>query len=241
MAENGKRAFVLVHGAWHGGWCWRRVADRLQAAGHRVFTPTLTGLADRSHLMSATLNLDTHIADVTGLFQWEEIDDAVLVGHSYAGWVVSGAVERIAERVSAIVYLDAFLPENGQKSYDLTSGPNRVALDAALARGDVSRPAPSAADFGLTDPADIAWVEPKLTPQPVGVSMQPLILTGARDRIARKLYIRASSYEQPAFDAALAKCKAAAGWRTIEMPDCSHDVMVDAAPQLTAILQEIAA
>ena len=102
--------FVLVHGAWHGGWCWRRVADILRARGHAVFTPTLAGLADKSHLMSASINLDTHIDDIVNLFRWERIADAVLVGHSYAGWPISGAIEKLEGKVSSIVYLDAFFP-----------------------------------------------------------------------------------------------------------------------------------
>ncbi|MGE0628241.1 MAG: alpha/beta fold hydrolase, partial [Hyphomicrobiaceae bacterium] len=153
-----KRTFVLVHGAWHGGWCWSGVADGLRAAGHRVFAPTLTGLADRSHLMSRSIDLDTHIADVANLFEWEDVEDAVLVGHSYGGWVVSGAIEKVLPRVSSMVYLDAFVPDSGQRSYDLTHGGNRRGLDVALANGAVSRPSPGAAAVGLTDPAVFAGV-----------------------------------------------------------------------------------
>src|SRR5262249_22120518 len=91
-AQTTQKTFVLVHGAWHGGWCWRRVADVLERQGHKVFTPTLTGLGERSHLMSRDINLDTHITDVVNVFKWEDIKDAVLVGHSYGGWVISGAV-----------------------------------------------------------------------------------------------------------------------------------------------------
>ena len=241
MSSNkGKRTFVLVHGAWHGGWSWKRVAEPLRQAGHIVFTPTLTGLADRSHLLSGSINLDTHINDVANVFKWEDIDDAILVGHSYAGWVISGALEHIEDRVAGVVYLDAFVPDNGLRSYDLTHGENRTSLDRALADGDISRPVPSGQRLGLTDPDDIAWVERKLTPQPIGVSMQPITLTGARERIPRKLYIRATRYEQPAFDAAFDKCSADPSWQAIGMDNCSHDIMVDAAPELVDILQKFA-
>ena len=108
MAQSGARkTFVLIHGAWHGGWCWRRVADILEQQGHKVFTPTLTGLGERSHLMSKDINLDTHIADIVNAVEWEDLKDICLVAHSYAGYPASGALERIGDRVSSIVWVDA--------------------------------------------------------------------------------------------------------------------------------------
>ena len=146
-----KHTFVLVHGAWHGGWCWRRVADLLQARGHKVFTPTLTGLADRSHLMSASINLDTHITDIVNLFAWENIDNAMLVGHSYGGWPISGAIEKLEKRVSSIVYLDAFMPTNGQCGLDVQTPENRARMEAMHARGEFRLPIPPAASFNVAD------------------------------------------------------------------------------------------
>src|SRR5437868_11241121 len=108
------KTFVLVHGAWHGGWCWRRVADLLEAKGHKVYAPSLTGNGDRSHLLSKDVILDTHITDIVNLFKWEDLKDVCLVAHSYGGWPSSGALEQIGDRVSSIVWLDAFKPENGQ-------------------------------------------------------------------------------------------------------------------------------
>ena len=107
-----------MHGAWHGGWCWRRVSDLLEKKGHKVFTPTLTGVGDRSHLLSKDINLDTHITDIVNLFKWEDLKDVCLVVHSYGGWPGSGALEQIGDRVSSIVWLDAFKPENGQRGID---------------------------------------------------------------------------------------------------------------------------
>src|ERR1700689_4112235 len=111
--------FVLVHGAWHGGWCWKRVRRSLQAQGHEVFTPTLTGVADRSHLLSREVNLETHITDVTNLILWEELSDVVLCGHSYGGPVISGVADRIPDRIGALGYLDAFVLQNGQSVHDV--------------------------------------------------------------------------------------------------------------------------
>ncbi len=111
--------FVLVHGAWHGGWCYARVAGLLRARGHTVFTPTLTGQGERAHLLSGSINLSTHIEDVLGVFAFERLDDVVLAGHSYGGMVITGVADRIPERIRALAYLDAFVPENGQSLFDI--------------------------------------------------------------------------------------------------------------------------
>ena len=106
--------YVLVHGGWHGGWCWRRVADRLRAAGHDVWTPTLTGHGERSHLLTPDVDLDLHIRDIVAVFRFERITDAILVGHSYGGAVVSGVADAIPERIRHVVYLDVILAEDGE-------------------------------------------------------------------------------------------------------------------------------
>jgi len=106
--------FVLADGAWHGGWCWRRVASLLRAAGHGVYTPTLTGLGERAHLVGRHVDLDTHIADVRGVLQCEELSNVVLCGHSYGGMVISGVAESAPNALRSLVYLDAFVPADGQ-------------------------------------------------------------------------------------------------------------------------------
>ena len=109
MAEKTRKTFVLVHGAWHGGWCWRRVADLLELQGHKVFTPTLTGLGERSHLLTKDINLDTHINDLLGVLEAEDLRNVILVGHSYGGMVATGVADRVPERISRLVYLDCLL------------------------------------------------------------------------------------------------------------------------------------
>jgi pimeloyl-ACP methyl ester carboxylesterase len=230
------KTFVLVHGSWHGGWCWRRVADLLRAKGHRVFAPTLTGVGERSHLLSRDINLDTHIADIVNVFRWEEISDACLAVHSYGGWPGSGALEVIHDRVSSIVWVDAFTPDDGQNWLDLANPQTRAGTLAAIESGAAGSPPPTAEFFKVNE-KDRAWVDSKLTPQPVGVRMQRIRLTGARERIAKKLYIRALNYPQPAFDQAYARCKADLTWRTLET-SAGHDVMVDAPEWLTEVLLE---
>jgi hypothetical protein len=234
-----RKTFVLVHGAWHGGWCWRRVADLIEAKGHKVYAPTLTGLADRSHLLSKEVILDTHIADIAGLFKWEDLKDVCLAVHSYGGWPGSGALEQIGDRVSSIVWVDAFKPENGQRGVDFASEFSRKALEAAVAKGEPGRPAPPASAFAVNE-KDRAWVDSKTTPQPNGVALQPIKLTGAREKTAKKAYIRAPKYPQPAFDKAYAECKADKTWQTFETTTAGHDIMVDDPAWLTDILIKVA-
>jgi len=221
-----RKTFVLVHGAWHGGWCWRRVADILESKGHKVYTPTLTGVADRSHLLSKDIVLDTHITDLVNLFKWEDLKDVCLAAHSYGGWPSSGALEQIGDRVSSIVWVDAFKPENGQKGIDYASDFSRKAMEEAVAKGEPGRKAPPAKAFAVNE-KDQAWVDSKVTDQPNGVATQPIKLTGAREKIAKKTYIRAVRYPQAAFDKALAECKADPSWKTFVNENTGHDIMVD--------------
>ena len=114
--------FVLVHGAWHGSWCWARVRRALGDQGHQVFTPTLTGVGERSHLLSRDIDLQVHVDDVANLIRWEELDDVILCGHSYGGCVISGVADALPDRIAALVYLDAFLLEEGECLHDLLPG-----------------------------------------------------------------------------------------------------------------------
>jgi|SRR5215510_8067408 len=232
------KTFVLVHGAWHGGWCWRRVADLLGERGYKVYAPTLTGLADRSHLLGPAVGLATHILDVVNLIKWERLTDIILVGHSYAGFVVSGAVEEVGSAVCSLVFLDAFLPDDGQALVEVTAPASRDAIMAAVQRGDVGVPPRSAALFHVNE-NDRAWVDAMCTPQPTAAMVDKVKLSGARERVARKTYVRAADYPNPAFDAAFARVRSDPGWRCLAVP-CGHDVMVDMPERLTEILLEVA-
>jgi pimeloyl-ACP methyl ester carboxylesterase len=231
--------FVLVHGAWHGGWCWVRVAERLRAAGHTVFTPTLTGLADRSHLMSPTISLMTHIKDVVGLMNWEELTDVVLVGHSYGGVVITGAADRAAGRVKSLIYLDALVPAHGQSAMDVRR-PEQVEASyaAAKAKGNGWRIPPTTAATFMVNEADRAWVDSKCTDLPLACFTERLHLSGAIDAIKTRVYIRAAGYPAPQFDAALEKFRDD-DYDTYAV-ECGHDVMVDAPDELTQILVKYA-
>jgi pimeloyl-ACP methyl ester carboxylesterase len=238
QAQIARKIFVLLHGAWHGGWCWRRVADLLENQGNKVYTPTLTGLGERSHLMSANITLDTHIADVVNVIKWEDLNDICLVAHSYGGWPVSGALEQVLDRVASIVFLDAFVPEDGQRGFDFASEFSRKGTLEAQTKGEISRPAPPASVFHVNE-KDVAWVQSKLTPQPLGPAFSVIKLSGAREKVAKKTYVRAPKFEQPAFDTYYAAKKADPTWRTYEV-ECGHDVMIDAPERLAEILFESA-
>jgi pimeloyl-ACP methyl ester carboxylesterase len=232
------RTFVLVHGAWRGGWAWRRVADLLTAHGHTVFAPTLTGLGERSHLMNPGVSLATHVTDVVNAITWEGLSDIVLCGHSYGGFVISGVAEQVGDRIGSIVFLDAFVPANGESLIDITSQATRDNIQAAAARGDITVPFRPAAFFGVNE-KDQAWMDQMCVPHPIATMLDTLTLTGAVDRIAKKAYVRAGNYPNPGFDAALAKAKANPEWRTYVVP-CGHDVMVDMPERLAEILEEVA-
>ncbi|MET0669693.1 MAG: alpha/beta hydrolase [Tardiphaga sp.] len=232
------KTFVLVHGAWHGGWCWRRVADLLAANGRKVFTPTLTGLGERSHLLGKGINVSTHVTDVVNVLKWEQLTNVVLCGHSYGGFVVSGVAEQMASAISSIVFLDAFLPENGEAMVDITGQAVIDATRAAEQQDALGVPPRKAEAFGVNE-KDRAWVDSLTGLQPIGCFLEKIKLTGARDRIAKKAYIRAANYANPGFDKALAGIKTNPEWRTYQTP-CGHDVMVDMPERLAEILQEVA-
>jgi pimeloyl-ACP methyl ester carboxylesterase len=177
--------FVLVAGGWHGGWCWKKVAARLRELGHEVYTPSLTGLAERSHLFSDEIDLELHIADIGNLLRWEDLHDVNLVGHSYAGVVITGVADRNRDRVTRLVYFDALWPTDGDTVELLIGGDG---ADGVLMNGASEESAPllaagreTAEQMGLTDPEDIAWAAERLTPQPAGTLRQPLRLTAALD------------------------------------------------------------
>jgi pimeloyl-ACP methyl ester carboxylesterase len=235
---SARKTFVLIHGAYHGGWCWRPTAEILESQGHKVYAPSLTGNGDRSHLLSKDINLDTQIADIVNLVKWEELKDICLVPHSYGGWPCSGALEEIHDRVASIVWLDAFKPKDGEKGTDYISEFSRKAMEEAVARGEPGRKPPPAKTFSKSE-KDYAWIESKLTQQPNGPALQPIKLTGKRDLIAKKTYIRAPQYPQAAFDKALAECKADATWQTIINDSSGHDVMIDQPQWLADMLLKV--
>lgn len=223
-AQAKHKTFVLIHGAWVAGWYWRRVADLLESKGHKVFSPTLTGLGERSHLLSKDINLDTHVADIVNVIIWESLNDICIVAHSYGGFPGSGALEQIGQRVNSIVWVDALKPESGQRPIDFTASALKVL--ASVEKGEDSIPPIKAAPVVVND-NDSALFNSKVTAQPVGTYLQPIALSGARERVAKKTYIRALRFPNPALDTALAECKTNRNWNTIENSTSGHCIMLD--------------
>jgi pimeloyl-ACP methyl ester carboxylesterase len=229
--------FVLVHGGWHGGWCWSRVSKLLSAKQHTVIAPTLTGLGERSHLLNPQINLETHVLDVVNVMKWQDLRDVVLVGHSYGGMVTSGVAEKMAQSIASFVLLDAFVPAGGDSLTDKASPRMRDAILKAASDGAISVPPLAAAIFNVNE-SDRAWVDARCTPHPIQSLLQKIALTGARDRIAKKAYIRAKNYESVAFDAGLSKARDN-GWKTFHI-EAGHDVMIDAPERLAEVLEGLA-
>ena len=232
--------FVLVHGAWHGSWCWKRVRKALQAQGHEVFTPTLTGVGERSHLLSPRVNLDTHIDDVVNLIQWEELTDVVLCGHSYGGCVISGAADRIRDRIGELVYLDAFVLEDGESLHD-TLPPAQKDLQRELTQqiGEGWKVPPIPAEVFGVNAGDIEWVNRQCTMQPIATFQQAIKLSGTADTTIPATFILASGWNESPFHLFYERAKAR-GWKTLSI-SCGHDVMLDRPEELKRVLLGIAA
>jgi pimeloyl-ACP methyl ester carboxylesterase len=220
---------VLVHDAFHGGWCWRRVVPLLAARGHRVLCPTLTGLGERRHLLTPETTLDTHIDDIANSMLFEEIQGAVLVCHSYGGMPATGAADRLSERIAAMVWLDAYVPEDGLSALDLRDRHSNT-IPLPPHEGAVIAPLPASA-FGVTGD-DAAWLEALLTPQPLASVTQPIRLSGAWRAIPIRHYHRATRYSAGYFDAMADAAEEDGGW-LVARRDMAHDMMVTE-PEWTA-------
>jgi pimeloyl-ACP methyl ester carboxylesterase len=232
------KTFVLVHGAWHGGWCWKRVADRLRASGHRVYTPTLTGLGERSHLLSKDITLELFTRDVVNVLEWEDLSQVVLVGHSFGGITITGAAERVPHRIGRLVYLDSFVLENGQSPFSI------LAPDVADARrklaqefsGGTSMPPPDPSVLGVTDPADVAWLKERMTPHPLSTYEDPMILEGPVGSGLPVTYIAVKPYFAPAAGSR-AFAQRQKEWRYLEI-EAGHNAMVTSPKEVTDVLLE---
>jgi pimeloyl-ACP methyl ester carboxylesterase len=239
--------FVLVHGAWHGGWCWRDAARALRKAGHTVHAPTHTGVGARAHLASEAITLETHIRDVAGHIEAEELNDVIVCGHSYGGMVITGLADRMPERIKALVYLDAFVPENRQSLVDCI----KLALPPEVAGGffDAFYGSALAGNSGLMAPIPAAgfnikaenqaWVDRRCVPQALATFTTPVLLSGAGAAVKKRLYILADGWDPSPFRYFAKKHEGQAGWQVIKMPS-SHDVMVDMPNELAAELMKLA-
>ena len=234
--------YVLVHGGGHGGWCYQPLARILRAAGHEVYTPTLTGLGDRAHLLSPAIDLDLHIRDIVETLFYEDLHDVILVGHSYGGMVITGVADRAADRVGRIVYLDAANPVNGQSLVDVAGPIILITRDYAEFVDGVElvlHPAPGAGAFyGVTDPDDLAWMDERLTSHPWACFEQKLELTNEEALWAIPRYQIVCTETLATRDPALMEEYRAAGhlWDI----DTGHDLMITEPQAVADALGEIA-
>lgn len=238
--------FVLVHGAWHGGWCYRDCAARLRESGHNVFTPTHTGVGERAHQAHESITLETHVRDVLGCIEAEELDDVVLCGHSYGGMVITQLADRIPEKIKALVYLDAFVPEHGESLINLLD----KALEPEVAeqfivgfRGDgkeltggMMQPIPAEV-FGILE-KNRPWVERRCVMQSLATFEMPVLIGGDAAEIQQRVFILADNWDPSPFRYFAEKYSKDASWTVITMPS-SHDVMVDMPEELATELMKL--
>jgi len=234
-------AFVLVPGAWHGAWCWARVLPVLRAAGHTVHAVTLTGVGERAHLLERGITLDTHLSDVVNLVCCEELDEVVLVGHSYGGLVITGAADQLLARQGTLlrhlVYVDAVVPHPGE-SWATHQAPELVAsrLAAAAAHPESALPPPDAALFGLTG-VDCAWVNRRQTAHPFGHYQEPLDFDAQRLASVPRTFIDCTNPAWPSIAPMRQRVRSEPGWRVRELAT-GHDAMVSAPGPLARLLLE---
>lgn len=242
--------YVLVHGAWHGGWCWQRVVPLLAAQGHRVHAITLTGVGQRSHLMSPLITLETHIADVMNAIETEELSDVVLAVHSYAGMLGTAVADRMPGRLRHLVYVDAVVPEPGESwSSTQASATREARLAAAQASPDFSFPTPDPKVYGLTG-EDHAWVQRRQTPHPGHTYQAPLQFDPRRVAAVPRTFVDCTQPALPTIDAVRLRVRdpqfwggawAAGGGMRIAPLATGHDPMVSMPRELADILLRCAA
>lgn len=239
------KTYVLVHGAWHGGWCWRKVKQHLEKEGHRVFTPTLSGLGERVHLMSDEIGLETHILDVVNHILYEELTDIILVGHSYGGMVITGVVDQLKDRISQMVYLDAAVPEDGDNFASQSPGSTTESVEftenqfRSLSEDGTAMAVFPASVFGIaaSDERNIEWVEKHLTPHPLKTWLDHISLQNNGSYGVARTYIHCVQpiLQNSSFGSHYELLSKDESWATFVI-QTGHDAMVTAPGRLSAML-----
>lgn len=235
-----RRSFVLIHGSWHGGWCWRRVADLLRKAGHEVWTPTLAGCAELYRATSGAIDLETHVSQIRDILFFEDIHDGIIVGHSYAGLILQALAASPMERVSRLVFLDGYLVPIGKSAWDVWPDEQRRSAEAAVERGYQFRDPIAPQKLGIDDPVAAEWLKQRMRPHPLKTyrsSMQPVHPANAE--LAND-YIHFANGPTASLFSALAASAKSLGWRTysFELP---HDAMLTAPLEVAELLLSVVA
>jgi pimeloyl-ACP methyl ester carboxylesterase len=237
-AQSRGGTFLVAHGAWSAGWAWRKMHPLMNAAGHRLVTPTYTGMGEREHLANASIDLETHIEDVLGVIKYEDLNDFILVGHSYGGMVATGVADRVPERISKLVYLDAFVPKDGQALADLMPAEARARMQATAKNPENWRvpPNPIPPD---TAAADAQWIQARRLPQPIKTFLTPLELRNGDTKLPRTYIYCKRITPDDTFRRFVERAKQE-HWDYREI-DASHSPHITAPEALASLLTSIAA
>ncbi|MDR5781051.1 alpha/beta hydrolase [Caballeronia sp. LZ065] len=234
--------FVLIHGAWHGGWVWRTVADDLNARGHRAIAPTLTGLGERRHLIASATSLDVNVDDIVNVIEAEELRDVVLVGHSYGGLVASGVADRVPHALRSLIFLDSLLVENGQTAFDvLPASVIEERMESVRTSGQsLGMPVNGLKGTGIPeDHPCAAWVRRRLTPHPLSTYTTPLRLDHPLGNGLPCTYVHCANPSYDTLAGVRERVRSRSGWQW-ESIDTGHDAMVLAPELLTDLLERLA-
>jgi pimeloyl-ACP methyl ester carboxylesterase len=228
MSARKMTTYVLVHGSWHGGWCWQKLLPFLEQENVTVYTPTLTGLGERSHLATPTTGLSVHIQDIVNMLEFEDLNEVILVGHSYAGMVITGVAEQ-SDRVGKLVYLDALVPEDGESIFSLIRGLETDFTQSVDRQGLVPPWAPE--DYGVTDSQDIAWMRPRLPPMPLLTHAEKLHAPDMKAKTLPRSFIHCTQFGLGGFGE---KIRREGG--TVFALNTGHDAMITQPQALAEIL-----
>jgi len=235
-ASSSEKTFLVCHGAWSGGWSWKKMFPLMQAAGYRLLVPTYTGLGDREHLANPAIDLETHIQDILSVIKFEDLSDIVLLGHSYGGMVATGVADRAGDRIAQLIYLDAFVPRSGQSLLDLNESA-RPTMEALAKSGDTWRvpPNPTSPD---TAEEDLEWLSRRRVPMPLKCFQMGLKLKDGEPSLPRSYIYAKRITPADTFGQFAARARSEPGWRYFEI-DASHSPNVTAPAALMRVLQEI--
>ena len=231
--------FVLIHGSCHGGWCWKKVTPLLTNQSHKVYTPTLTGLGERSHLLRENIDLNTHILDIIQVFEYEDLYDVILVGHSYGGMVIGGVAEKIPERIKRMVYIDGYIPEDGKTAFDLIPGLEDVYKKRSLSKQGKEWWLVQPYDpivWGVTNTDDISWMNRHLSPMPWHTHDQPIAINNPKAKKIPTSYVSCTEYKDFHFMAQKAKLQLVRDYHELKS---GHDAMIIVPNELVQILEAL--
>jgi alpha-beta hydrolase superfamily lysophospholipase len=236
------KTFVLVHGAWYGGWCWDRVAQNLRVQGHTVTTPTCPGLGEHAHLLSKDISLSTFVTSITNHIAYQELDDVILVGSGFGGVVISGVADHIPFALKHLVYVDAMVLESGMSVFEgqpAAVTKKRLEQVAAQGKGVAIPPPPVTADsYRGTDKKTLGWLAQRLTPQPVGTYQEKLVLNNKLGNGVPRSYVDCTASPFEPLVEVKKKLRRQDGWNWVELAS-HHDPMITEPKMLSDFLARV--